>query len=213
MLILQHNNLTQSQLLKIRADLKQVGARLRIIRVGIFEHAVRVSTFLQKGALSDDQRKWQVNSKAMSRYVKRNAVIQGLDVTQLLSGPICTVTFPDSSSTANSTTTAAPTEGTEMSERREVTPERLNKTMKVVSNTQGRLLLLGGKFENQVFTVDSLDRISTLPGLETLRGQLLSLLGAPALKLTQILGAPGQQLARTLEGRKLALEEPEENKS
>lgn len=210
MLILQHNNLTQAQLLKIRANLKSVGAKLRVIRVGIFEHAVRVASFTQSQELTPEQREWEVNSKAMSRYVKRNEIMKGLDLTQLLSGPVCAITFPTESIPHSANDSHATTTNTGLQQEGEasksLSPEHLKKTIRVISESQGRLLLLGGKFDGQVFTVDSLDRISSLPDLVTLRGQLLSLLGAPAMRLSQILGTPAQQLTRTFEGRKLALE-------
>lgn len=211
MLILQHNNLTQAQLLKIRGDLKSVGAKLRVIRVGIFEHAIRVATFMSDSPMTETQNKWQVNSKAMSRHVKTNNPIKGLDVTQLLSGPICTITFPQDPVVDRSLGAG---QEQQLEADKSVSPDRLKKTIRVVSETQGRLLLIGGKFDGQVFAVDSLDRISALPGLDTLRGQLLSLLGAPAARLSQLLATPGQQLGRTLDGRKLAMsEEQAETKS
>lgn len=192
MLILQHNNLTQSQLLKIRSDLKTSNAKLRVIRVGIFEHAVKVATVKDSPDFAES---WNVNSKAISRSAKKNKVVDGLDLTQLLTGPICAVTFPTS------------VEAAAGGERKEVTPADLKAVIGTIQKTQGKLLLVGGKFEGQVFSVDSLDRVSKLPGLDILRGQVLSLLGAPAFRLSQLLGTPASVMGRTLEGRKVAMEE------
>lgn len=200
MLILQHNNLTQQQLLKIRSDLKTLGAKLRVIRVGIFEHAVRVATVKSR---SKQHAKLDANSKAISRLAKQKGTKlttdrTSLDVTQLLTGPVCAITWPAAS-------TSNPQDVGQVAPE-EVTPEVLKKTMTTIESTGGKLLLLGGKFSNQVFSIDSLARVSKLPGLDILRGQVLSVLGSPAARLSQLLGTPGAALSRTLAGRQADLE-------
>lgn len=196
MLILQHNNLTQQQLLKIRSDLKALGAKLRVIRVGIFEHAVRVATVQSRSA---KHAKLDANSKAVSKLAKqRQKDLEGaqLDVTQLLTGPVCAITWPAASLASSG----------EGGETQEVSPDTLKRTMATIEGTSGKLLLLGGKFSNQVFSIDSLARVSKLPGLDILRGQVLSVLGSPAARLSQLLGTPGSALSRTLAGRQADLE-------
>lgn len=222
MLILQHNNLTQAQLLKIRAELKVAGAKLRIIRVGIFEHAVRVATLQESLASSSSSSavagvadtegekflSMDVNAKELSVAAKNKRHTSGLDVTQLLSGPICTVTFPDPVSVSVDIATALGADtGSSSGTRSEVAPDKLRQVMRTVQGTGDKLILLGGRFEGQVFAIDALDAVSKLPGLQTLRGQLLSVLGSPAVRLSQLLGSPAQTLGRTMEGRRVALEE------
>ena len=199
MLILQHNNLTQQQLLKIRSDLKTLGAKLRVIRVGIFEHAVRVATVKSR---SEQHAKLDSNSRAISRLAKQKttttAGAASLDMTQLLTGPVCAITWPSAATDSSSGETI------------EVTPDVLKRTMTTIDGTGGKLLLLGGKFSNQVFSIDSLARVSKLPGLDILRGQVLSVLGSPAARLSQLLGTPGAALSRTLAGRQADLEKETE---
>lgn len=194
MLVLQHNNLTQAQLLKIRTELKPLGARLRIIRVGIFQHAVKVVALQAQSGEKSRIQSLDVNSIVMSKRAKANPTrdARALDLTNLLIGPVCTITFSrDASGTVD------------------VSPETLKKTLSVVSSTRSQLILMGGKFENRVFGFRSLERVTQLPDLTTIRGQLLSLLGASASRITQLLGSPASSLGRTLEGRKVALQEQE----
>lgn len=164
MLILQHNNLTQAQLLKVRSDLKAIGARLRVVRVGIFQHAVKVA------AIQDIT---DVNSKSASAKAKQLAKKDPNSITQLLAGPICTITFDDPS------------------------PTTLKKTIAAITSNR-QLLLVGGKFEERVLPFASLDQVSRLPSQITLQGQLLNLLGSPAAKLAQILSTPTAKLLNTL---------------
>jgi large subunit ribosomal protein L10 len=43
--------------------------------------------------------------------------------------------------------------------------------------------------------------LATLPSLDELRGKLVGLLQAPAVKIARVLAAPGTQLARVLAAR------------
>ncbi|ORY81466.1 hypothetical protein BCR37DRAFT_45887 [Protomyces lactucae-debilis] len=203
MLLLQHNNLTQADLLKLRTEFKALGARIRIVRVGIFQHAVRVAEVTKA---DEALQQLDVNSKQVYKLTKRlgrERLGVGLRLTDLLSGPICAITFnpsPQQASTATETRE-------ETVSNDAVEPEALQKVLSLVKSTNNKMLLLGGKFEDTVFAVDALERVSQLPALPILQGQLLSLLGASAQRLVALLGSPAQRLAATVDGRRVQLEE------
>lgn len=70
------------------------------------------------------------------------------------------------------------------------------------------LKIVGAFIEGRVFLPDSVKDVSTLPTLDTLRSQVVGLLGSPASQLAAVLGqASGGSLARTLEGFQKGLEE------
>ncbi|KAI6154008.1 hypothetical protein BKA82DRAFT_4096420 [Pisolithus tinctorius] len=70
------------------------------------------------------------------------------------------------------------------------------------------LKVMGALIEGRVFTAPAVRDVAQLPTLDTLRAQILGLLGSPAMQLAAILSeASGGKLARTLEGLKKGLEE------
>lgn len=74
------------------------------------------------------------------------------------------------------------------------------------------LKLIGAFFEDRVLLPESVRNVSKLPTLDTLRAQVVGLLGAPASQLAMVLGeASGGKLARTLEGLKMGLEGAEKS--
>ena len=69
------------------------------------------------------------------------------------------------------------------------------------------LELKGAMIEGRLFVRDELKEVAKLPTLDTLRAQLLGLIGAPAARLAGVIGeAGGGQLAMTLEGFRKGLE-------
>lgn len=76
------------------------------------------------------------------------------------------------------------------------------------------LKLVGALIEGRVFLKEGTHDVSNLPTLETLRSQIVGLLGSPAAQLAAVLNqAGGGSLARTLEGFKKGLEEKGEQPS
>jgi ribosomal protein L10 len=193
--------LTQAEFLKLRTDFKALGARVRVVRVGIFEHAVRVAEVTKA---EEALQSLNVNSKQVYKLTKRHGrerMGAGLRLTELLAGPVCAMTFEPAPA---STDTQAGTDSVE--------PATLQKVLALIRSTNNKLMLLGGKMDDSVFAVDSLDRISKLPALPELQGQLLGLLSASAQRLVALLGSPAQRLAATVDGRRVQLEE-EQGKS
>jgi ribosomal protein L10 len=87
-----------------------------------------------------------------------------------------------------------------------VTPGRRMKRMKPILHPE--LKLAGALVERMFFTPGGLEKVSTLPTLDTLRAQIVGLLSSPATQLAAVLSeASGGKLARTLEGLKKGLED------
>ncbi len=61
-----------------------------------------------------------------------------------------------------------------------------------------------------VFATEGIKTLATLPGLPELRSQALAVLHAPAVQLLRLLGTPGSQLARVLDGRRKKLDGSED---
>jgi len=58
----------------------------------------------------------------------------------------------------------------------------------------------------QVLDAEGVKALSALPGLAELRGRLLGLLQAPAVRLVRLLGTPGSQLARVIKAHQDKIE-------
>jgi ribosomal protein L10 len=87
-----------------------------------------------------------------------------------------------------------------------VTPGRRMKRVRQIRTPE--LKLVGALIEGRVFLKEGTHDVSKLPSLETLRSQIVGLLGSPAAQLSAVLNqASGGTLARTLEGFKKGLEE------
>jgi len=70
------------------------------------------------------------------------------------------------------------------------------------------LSLMGALIEGRVFKAPQVQDVAKLPTLDTLRAQVVGLLGSPSAQLAAVLSqASGGQLARTLEGFKKGLED------
>ena len=100
-------------------------------------------------------------------------------------------------------------------EAKNADPAQPGKRMKRVRQIRTpELKLMGAILENRVFLPSGVKDISKLPTLDTLRAQVVGLLGSPATHLAAILSeASGGRLARTLEGFKQSMEVLTEKKS
>ena len=68
-------------------------------------------------------------------------------------------------------------------------------------------MLLGALANDRVLDVDSLKKVSKLPGLEILRAEIAGLIGLPSMVLLSILErSRGAELSLVLEGLKQNLE-------
>ncbi len=57
-----------------------------------------------------------------------------------------------------------------------------------------------------VYGAEGVKHLATLPGVQELRAQLLSLINAPASRLVRLLNTPGGQVARAVDARRKKLE-------
>lgn len=58
----------------------------------------------------------------------------------------------------------------------------------------------------EVYGVDGIKQLATLPGLPELRAQLLALINTPATQLVRLVNTPAAQVARALDARREKLE-------
>ena len=64
-----------------------------------------------------------------------------------------------------------------------------------------------GVLDGQVLEPKEISNLATLPSLDQLRGKIVGLLQAPAVKLARLLNEPAGQMARIVAARKTALDE------
>jgi len=64
------------------------------------------------------------------------------------------------------------------------------------ANKNDKLTIIGGALGEQVLDVEGVKALAKLPSLDELRGKLVGLLQAPAVKLAGVTQAPAGQLAR-----------------
>jgi large subunit ribosomal protein L10 len=60
------------------------------------------------------------------------------------------------------------------------------------------LLIVGGAFNSQLLNVEDVKNLATMPSLDELRGKIVGLLSAPAIKLVRTIQAPARQIVGVL---------------
>lgn len=197
LLLAQHNNLSQAEWSAFRSALeaKCPGAKARVLRVGLFDHALRVAAVTTDAEASKEV----VNSRGMSQRAKEASLTQREEpsLRDLLSGPLCAITLPGTSTSSEGGTSAS-----------DIDPQALSKCVKHIDGTNGRLLLLGGRVAGTAMDVASLMRIAALPTLHQMRAELVGVLNhAAGAHLVSVLGARARQVASLLEARRVQLDE------
>lgn len=82
-------------------------------------------------------------------------------------------------------------------------PVALAKALAEFAKANPELELRGGVVDaKDVVDAAEVKRLATLPGLQELRAQLLSLIQTPASSLVRLLNTPGGQLARAVDARR-----------
>jgi len=69
------------------------------------------------------------------------------------------------------------------------------------ANRNDKLTIVGGGLVGEVLSEDGVRELAVLPSRDELRGKLIGLLVAPAMRIAGVLQAPGGQLARVLAAR------------
>ncbi len=64
-----------------------------------------------------------------------------------------------------------------------------------------KVSIKGGGLDDRVLSVDDIKTLAKLPGLESLRGQLLSLLNTPATKIVTVFSEPARGMVTVLKAK------------
>ena len=67
------------------------------------------------------------------------------------------------------------------------------------AKTNSQLKIIGGFVNGQILNAASVGQLAKLPSLDELKGQIVGLLQAPAVKIAGVLQAPAAQLARVVQ--------------
>jgi large subunit ribosomal protein L10 len=86
-------------------------------------------------------------------------------------------------------------------------PVTLAKTLVDYAKDHEAFELRAGFLDGRLLDKSEIATLATLPGLEQLRATIAGLLQAPAQKIAAVLAAPGGQLARLVEARRVKLAE------
>ncbi|KAF9107719.1 hypothetical protein BGX27_008638 [Mortierella sp. AM989] len=142
MLICQHNNMSVPELIQLRTELGAAGAKMTVIRLGIFSAALKET-----------------------RYA---------NLAPLVSGPTCVISCdisPEDEEAQSSTKV----------------PRGLGGIRKVVEK-HSKMILLGGKIDDALVSVEDMKKMVEMPGIQTLRSQVAGLLSqAGGGRLVQLL--------------------------
>lgn len=77
-------------------------------------------------------------------------------------------------------------------------PVGIAKVLAAFTKENEKLEILGGVMDDNYLDVSAIKQLATLPSLDELRGKIVGLLSAPAVKVASVLQAPASQLARVL---------------
>jgi len=69
------------------------------------------------------------------------------------------------------------------------------------AKTNEKLVILGGVMGSTMLDANSVRALAALPSLDELRGKIVGLLQAPLVKIAQVVGEPGGQLARVIQAK------------
>ncbi|RKP25694.1 hypothetical protein SYNPS1DRAFT_22391 [Syncephalis pseudoplumigaleata] len=189
MLVLQHNNMTAAELVALRSDLRTAFAS----NTGA---PASSSPAVPMGA--DPTAVLEVVRVAIMRAaLPRQTRLD--ELRSWLCGPTCVVRLA-----ADTTTAASPDD--DATTPMVASPAVIKRVLGVLSKHR-KLILLGGRFEQQWFAAEGIRRVSELPDIHTLRAELVGLLSAPAQQLSSLLGRVPGDLARTLEAHQKNLQE------
>jgi len=115
----------------------------------------------------------KVAKNRLARLALKDTSAEGIE--ELFTGPTCIVTSPDPVS--------GPKIAVEFAKKNE------------------KLVILGGAMGEVILDVAAVKSLAALPSLDELRGMIVGLLQAPAVKIARILSEPGGQLARVVQAK------------
>lgn len=196
MLFLQPNHLSVAEFTKLRADLAAIP-----LPVDARERSRARLTVLHSGVMRPALRSVMTPSQAAVQSKPASDRADLARLGPLMSGPLAMLTSPSLSPAYVSRLLAAVDKALGNNVRAPVAGARS-------VTTNPRLVPLAAVIEgSKVLDVPALRKVGQLPDLQTLRAQIVGLLGKPASQLASLLSmAAGGHLALTLEGRKQQLE-------
>ncbi|CAI5759226.1 unnamed protein product [Candida verbasci] len=93
---------------------------------------------------------------------------------------------------------------------KETNPQIITSLIKLLKSAHEKLILIGGRIENNIMNIDDINKFKDLPTKENLQGQLLGLLTMlSGTGLVQTLSTPSQMLYLTMYQRKDDIEKQE----
>jgi large subunit ribosomal protein L10 len=78
-------------------------------------------------------------------------------------------------------------------------PAAVAKALVDFSKDNKALKLVGGVVDKKVFSKENIEHLATLPSLDVLRANIISIIQAPATKLTRLLVTPATQVVRVID--------------
>lgn len=93
-----------------------------------------------------------------------------------------------------------------------IDPAQINAAVRLIERTR-RTPIIGARLQRTAISAEGVKRLRTMPKAETVKAELVGLLGGAAQTLVGTLSTPAGGLAFTLEGRHKALEEEQGEKS
>jgi ribosomal protein L10 len=177
-------------LLNLRIALAAHGAQMKVIRSGLFIHALRVAQYVETARVLP-QDMWDPSGLAMhAKILERKRTVEEFEMKALLRGSqICVVYFDAHNWRPESIDTA-----------------KVGQVIRILERT-GRTPVVGARFLRTVATAEDVKKMKTLENINKVRGQLIGLLGGTAQALAGTLSTPAGGLALTLAGRQKAMEE------
>lgn len=70
-----------------------------------------------------------------------------------------------------------------------------------LKGNEGKLVVKGGVIEGKAISIEEIETLAKLPGLDELRAQLLALFNTPAQMLMRLVKTPSEQIARVLQAK------------
>lgn len=241
LLIFQHNSLKANEWLALRRELTCAlnkvdknratlakeqcqnltpNIKIQTVQTGIFAAAVRVVDFFkpeintQPSAALDPPKKPKFThslSKAAHRAAAKH--INSYELSPLLSGPICILSFPvvSPSHLKEAISILCPSPPDFPAPKKKSNPGWHDPAMQEAIQ---KLVLLGARVEGRTFDIDSTKTVGKIDGgLEGLQGQLVAMLQSIGASLTGTLDSTARSLYFTLETRRSVLEDESNGKS
>ncbi len=78
-------------------------------------------------------------------------------------------------------------------------PTALSKSLVNFCKENQKIKLLGGAITNKHIDVETINTLASLPSIDGLRSEIVSIIAAPLASLVRVIAAPSEQLVRTID--------------